>query len=294
MPVYQKISYAPEINKNRAIAKSLIKPPVSDTQTELISSNIKKLIQKEITVSDFTNKMNSLNVRLDTLPVQKLLREVENGVDVPFRKAMSCVVKNKDQENLNKPFEDFVTKIHPTKAHVESKSITQLTPKNKKKLITTPTYMSHKEIYDWESNIFNDEVKQPPSVHKRNNSTSISKVLSRDNSEILKYKPNNHSNKKNEASISSISSTAKLAKYAEIDLLCSKQANRAKYKNNSTITLCTPKGKVECSNSIFPKTKSIKNKTSLDLSFNSTSTTTTIMRKNMKLHMTSQENFLFK
>lgn len=298
MPVFQKINYIPEINKNRAIAKSMVKPLVADLQTEQISSSITKLLEKEMTVTEFSGKMRSLNVKIDTLPVQKMLREIENGVDVPYRKAMSCVVKNKDQENLNKPFEEFIKQIHPKQAHMESKSLIQLSPKNKKKLITTPTYMSQKEIYDWESNILNEEGKRAPSVHRRNNSSLVSKVFSKaDENDVMKFKTSNITNRKNETSINTISSTSKLAKHVEIDLLNSKKNIRVKYKNNSTINLSTPKGKYESNSSHnFPKTKSIKNKTSLDLSFNSISTMTTIKlpQKNMKLHMTSQENFLAK
>lgn len=294
MPIYSKKSYAPEINKNRVIAMSLVKPLTSDPLAEEISGSVKKLIQKEITVDEFSRNMKSLNVKLDTFPIKKILREAESGADIAYRKVMSCVIKNKDKDNLAQPFEECVSKIQPTKAHEESKSTTELfTPKNKKKQITTPTYMSHKDLYDWDSNSFNEALKKNSFV--RLSSSSLSNFFTKENCDDPKYIPIRKENKKNERSLITASSTARLAKHVEIDLLCTKKNPRIKYKNNSSISLSTPKARTLNNFPQYSSTKSIKNKTSLDMSINSTSTMTTrLPKKNLKLHMTSQENSLAK
>lgn len=295
MPVYSKGNYAPEINKNRIIAKSLVKPLLADPKTEEISACVKQLIKKEITVDEFSKEMKTLNVKLDTFPINKILRETENGVDVAYRKVLSCVIKNKDQDNMSRPFEERVSHIKATKAHEESKSTAELTsPKNKKKQITTPTYMSQKDLYDWDTNSYNDALKQESAV-KLVSSSSLKSIFSKQNCEDPKYLPIRKENKKNERSIISVPSTAKLAKHAEIDLLCTKINPRIKYKNNSSISLSTPKAKTLNYFPQYSSTKSIKNKSSLDMSINSNSTMTTrLPKKNMTLHMTSQENFLAK
>lgn len=300
MPVYSSKSYHPIINYNRVLDRKRVVWPKAQEENEFISAEVKRLLAKEINSDTFTKDLSSHNIQITADPIKRKLRLIEQGKELPYRDVMATITRYKNQNNKIECFEKKMETIKPTIAHKQSESYNSEIVKNKKKLITTPTYRSHKEIYDWDqvcyenalkieenreaiiksrprSQVFNGDVLNKPSK-------SISRLNPNVNGEgnFIKWAPNKNI-KKVEVNLADTN----YKKNATGNDVKVKGINGANATNGSKKSSCLNKSIYKYKNDSSICFSSKKPNKSMDVElFRPTST------KNLKLHLSSRDNFL--
>jgi hypothetical protein len=239
--------------------------------------------------SEFKEILQENNVKLDCDPIKRNLRLVEQGKPIQYKDLMDCLIKFKNQPNKIEKFEKKVGTIKPTNSHKQSESHVSHSKTNKKLITTlTPTFRSQKDFYDWEKVAYenalkNEENKDTITQTKPTSQIFNGEVNSTFFKSILRKDPNV---KLEESDIMSWKSPKSSVLKVEVNLADSN------YKKNTNVPNTTPQ-KSE-------KTKSIcgyKNDSSLSIGrMHTKDTSVNLIRpmstKNLKLHMSSNDNFL--
>lgn len=286
MPLHSTKSYHPVINYNRVLDRKRVVWPKASEENEFISLQVKKLLAKEIGTDEFKSELTKKEIKIDADPIKRQIRLVEQGKDIQYKDFMACITRYKNQNNRIESFEKKVETIKPIKAHKPSESDGQ-NLNSHKKFIYVPTYESQKEIYDWEKTQYENA-----SNYEQNSSaiTSVKpssqvfngEINNKENKNINRKNPNQ--NKEGEIIKWKKEKSPKTVKTVEVSL-----ADKCSKRNTNTTTPSEKKNK-----SIFGyKNDSIisfngekqNGEPSKDLN-RQTST------KNLKLHMSSTDNFL--
>jgi hypothetical protein len=287
MPVYSKKSYNAVINYNRVLDKKRVesKLPKASEENEFISQQVKLLLAKEINTDKFKESLTEKQIKIDSDPIKRNLNLIDQNYEVSYKEMMACLERFKNQDNKLEKFASKMESIKPTIAHQPSTS--KLDVISKKKMIYVPTFESQKDIHDWEKNAFYDAVKRNEELEniKRTRPTSQvfngtvnntpSKSISRKNpnqnmdGEIIKLSsPKSKTVKKVEVNLHDDS----YKKFATPNSTVNKKTKSISiygYKNNSTIKFDKKPLKDSSSSLIRPAST-----------------------KNLKLHMSSSDNFL--
>lgn len=287
MPVYSKKSYNAVINYNRVLEKKRVdnKLPKASDENEFISQQVKLLLAKEIDTEKFKERLTEKQIKLDSDPIQRNLNLINQNYEIPYKEMMACLERFKNQDNKIEKFANKMESIKPIIAHQSSTS--RLEVMSKKKMIYVPTFESQKDIHDWEKNAFYDAVKreQELAILKRTRPSSQvfngvinntpSKSISRKNpnqnldGEIIKLSsPKSSTIKKVEVNLHDDSYKKNPTPNSAVNKK-TKSVSIYGYKNNSTIKF--DKKPVRDNNSSLIRPASTKN---------------------LKLHMSSSDNFL--
>ena len=316
LPQYSKKAYHPIINHNRIVDKKNAIIPHGTQESEFISERVKKLIKREITVDTFNKQFKEKEIDLIADPIQRKLKLISQGKEISYNAMMEVILRHRYQENKVIGYEKKMDNYKALQAHKTSNSHMDLSHTNKK-LITKPTVTnsSNNELYDWEANdyrnaleyerkrkeivktrptsqVFNGKINNTPSrsISRKNPNESF------DGGQIINWKSPQKSVRQVQVDLNAnttIRNDLNLrsgSKTPVITLNLKKTKSIFKYKNQSNIDLSTM-----ASTTISKKTNidfysprgggNEKERKEVDL-FRPKST------KNLKLHMSSTDNFL--
>jgi hypothetical protein len=181
MPIHSEKNYHPVINHNRIVAKKKVVLPVATTQSEILSENVKLLVERQINFDDFKSRMNKNSISLNADPIKKILKTVKDGKQVSYNNLMGTILKYENQNSTVNKCEINLEKIKPMKAHKVSNSDTTYINTHKRLLSKpTKTNSSHKDVFDWEQSIYESALNYEKNKDEITKSKSKSQIDSKE------------------------------------------------------------------------------------------------------------------
>lgn len=286
MPVYSKKCYNAVINYNRVLEKKRVesKLPKASKENEFISQQVKLLLAKEIDTDKFKERLLEREVKLDSDPIKRNLNLIDQNYEIPYKEMMACLTRFKNQDNKIEKFASKVDTIKPTIAHQSSQS--KLEVMSKKKMIYVPTFESQKDIHDWEKNAFYDAVRREKELELLKRTRPSSQVFNGTvNNTPTKSISRKNPNLNQDGEIIKLAAKSSTVKKVEVNL------HDDSYKKNVAPNTVSNKKSKSISIYGYKNNSSIKfdKKPARD---NASTLSRPASTKNLKLHMSSSDNFL--